>query len=63
MIHAALLTAVHPQPVAAVTGIVPVPPVAAAVALEGASADTQLVVKDHAGEEFAPRLFLAPTAQ
>ena len=31
--------------------------------LDGFSADTQLVVKDHAVEAFAPKLFLAPTAQ
>jgi hypothetical protein len=39
------------------------PPAAGAAALEGFSADTQLVVKDHAVEAVAPRLFLAPTAQ
>jgi hypothetical protein len=40
-----------------------VPPVVATVALDVFSADTQLVVKDHAAEAFAPSLFLAPTAQ
>jgi hypothetical protein len=34
-----------------------------AVALEGSSAETQLVVKDHAAEEAVPRLLLPPTAQ
>jgi hypothetical protein len=63
VIHVALLTAVHPQPAEAVTGTVPLPPAAAAVALEGFSDDKQPVVKDHAAEAFAPRLFLAPMAQ
>jgi len=58
-----LLTAVHAQPVVAVTGIVPAPPAAAAAALDGVSADAQPVVKDHAEEACAPKLFLAPTAQ
>jgi hypothetical protein len=63
VIHAALLTAVHPQPAAAVTGTVPAPPAAGAAALDGLSAATQFVVKDHAAEAFAPSPFLAPTAQ
>jgi hypothetical protein len=62
-IHGTPLTAVHEQPAVAVTGIVPVPPAAGAVALDGFSSDTQLVVKDHAAERLAPRPFLAPTAQ
>ena len=62
-IHVALLAAVQPQPDPAITGIVPVPPAAPAVALDGFSAATQPVVKDHATEAFAPRLFLAPIAQ
>jgi uncharacterized metal-binding protein len=63
VIHATLLTAVHAHPVVAVTGIVPVTPATGTVVLDGFSADTQLVVKDHAVEAFAPKLFLAPTAQ
>jgi hypothetical protein len=63
VIHATLLTAVHAQPVPALTGIVPVPPAAAIVVLDGLTAATQLVVNDHAAEAFAPTPFLAPIAQ
>ena len=63
VIHGTLLTAVHPQPAVAVTGMAPVPPAAGAVVPDAFRAATQLVVKDHAVEAFAPRLFLAPTAQ
>jgi hypothetical protein len=63
VIHAALLTAVHPQPPEAVTGTVPVEAPAPDVALVGFNADTQVVVNDHADDAFAPTLFLAPMAQ
>jgi hypothetical protein len=63
VIHATSLTAVQLQPDPAVTGIEFAPPTAGAVALDGFSAARQPVEKDHAEEAFAPRLFLAPTAQ
>jgi hypothetical protein len=43
--------------------MVALPPAAGAVALDGASAPTQPVAKDHGAEAVAPMLFLAPTAQ
>ena len=63
VIHAVLLTAVHPQPVAAVTGTYPVDEPAPTVTPGGLIAATQEVVNDHAPDAFAPTLFLAPTAQ
>jgi hypothetical protein len=63
VIHAALLTAVQPQPDVAVTDTDPVDAAAAAVALEGFGAETQEVENDHVADAFAPTLFRAPTAQ
>ena len=58
-----MLTAVHPQAVAAVTGTDPEPPPAATAAPDGFSGDAQLVVKDHTPDSVAPMTFLAATAQ